>query len=422
LATSLFKDADFMKLWIGQTISVFGAQFSPIAIYFAAKTILNAQPIQFGILAAMQTSPFLIFGLLVGVWADRHRKKRTMIAVNIGRALILAAVPLAWLGGILSMTEFYVVAFATGVLMVFFEIYYQSYLPTLVERSRLVDANSKLQTSQATASGIGPALAGAVISIVSAPLAIFGDVIGYFSSVGFLSSIKKVESLPRGSGRSAWADIREGLAIVAREGRLRSIVGCSATANLFSQAYFAIIVPFMIEDFGFGAFEVGLVLAASAVGGILGAVVSQRIPRRVGVGVTIILGSIIFSLTPIGIYLAAGIYAFPTLAAVMAVIGFASVVYNVSQVSFRQALVSIDLQGRVNATNRTIVWGMLPIGSLLGGILGQAFGYRSAIGIAAVVGSLAIPWVLFSPVRGIREIPTSPEIESPYATAGTGSA
>jgi len=423
LAESLFKHSDFMKLWIGQTISVFGAQFSPIAIQFAALYMLNAQRIQYGILSAAGTVPFLIFGLPVGVWADRYRKKRTMIVANIARAIILASVPLAWLVGVLSMTEFYVVAFVTGVLAVFFEICYQSYLPTLVERSQLVDANSKLQTSQATGGGIGPALAGAVVSVVSAPLAIFGDVVGYICSVGFLSSIKKTESVVlRVAGRSTWADMREGLAIVAKDVRLRSIVGCSATASLFSQAYGAILIPFMVQDFGFGAFEVGLVLSASAVGGILGAAVSQRIPRRIGVGPTIILSAVGFSVIPIGLYFAAGDDAFPVLAVVLSVSSFAAVVYNVSQVSFRQALVSIGLQGRINATNRTIVWGMLPVGGLLGGVLAQVFGYHLAVGICVFAGLLAILWVLFSPVRRIREIPGLPEIESSYAASAPPSA
>lgn len=411
MGQSLLRHPDFMKLWIGESISVFGAQFSPLAIQIAAKNILDAQPIQFGILAFLGTVPFLLFGLPVGVWADRYRRKRTMIFADVGRALILACVPIAWLKGWLSIGEFYAVAFSTGTLTVFFEICYQSYLPTLVERSQLVDANSKLQTSQATAGGVGPALAGAVIQVVSAPLAVFGDVVGYFSSAGFLSWIGRPEGyIANRAGRSAWRDMREGISVVFGDARLRSIAGCTATVNFFSSAWGAIMVPFMIQDFGFGSFEVGLVLAASAIGGILGAMLSQRIPRGIGVGGTIIAGAVLFSLAPLAIYFASGGLALPVLATAMSLSSFAGIIYNVSSVSFRQALVSLSVQGRVNATNRTIVWGTIPIGGLLGGVLGQTFGYHQAIGIAVSLGAFTFLWLVFSPVRRIRVIPELPEI------------
>ena len=419
MARSLYGHPDFMKLWMGQTISVFGAQFSPVAIQYASQKILNAGALQFGVLYAMGTLPFLIFGLPVGVWADRYRRRRTMIYANVGRALILLSVPLAYLTGYLSIEEFYVVAFSTGVLTVFFEICYQSYLPTIVERSELVDANSKLQTSQASASGVGPALAGALIAVVSAPLAILGDVVGYFSSAGFLSSIRKPESvLPKESRGSALTNIREGLSIVAKDPRLRSIAGCTATANLFFSAYFAILVPFEVLSFGFGSIEVGLVYASQGIGGILGALVSKSIPKRIGVGRTILLGSALFTAPAIGLYFASGANALAVLMAVFGTVGFAGVVYNVSQVSFRQALVSINLQGRINATNRTIVWGTIPAGGIIGGVLADALGYRTAVGIAAAFGVLAVVWILMSPVRRIGEIPSAPEIDSQEGAPG----
>jgi len=409
LAEPLLRHGDFMKLWVGETISVFGSQFSPIAIQVAAKNILHAEPIQFGILASLATLPFLVFGLPVGVWADRYRRKRIMIYADIGRALILVSIPLAWLASGLSMEVFYVVAFATGVLTVFFEICYQSYLPTLVERSQLMDANSKLQTSQATAGGIGPSLAGAVITFVSAPLAIFGDVVGYFFSAGFLSWIRKQESVIPKTGGSAWRDVREGLSVVFGDVRLRSIAGCTGMSNLFSATYGAILIPYMIQDFGFDPFRLGLVLSSAAIGGITGAVSSQRIPKRIGVGRTIVVFAALFCVAPIGMYFATADTAPLMIGGSLAVSSFAGIVYNVSQVSYRQALVGLNLQGRLNATMRTIVWGTLPVGGILGGILAQAFGYHAAIGAAVAVGAFSFLWVLFSPVRGIKDIPTSPE-------------
>ncbi|MBI3841210.1 MAG: MFS transporter [Thaumarchaeota archaeon] len=408
---SLFHHPDFMKLWIGESISVVGSQFSPFAITIAAHDILHAQRIEFGILAGLGTLPFLLFGLPVGVWADRYRRKPTMIYADLGRALILLSVPLAWIFGYLSMGLFYVVAFTTGVLTVFFEICYQSYLPSLVERSELVEANGKLQSTQASAGFVGPPLATTMVQIASAPIAILGDVIGYFSSAGFLSSIKKPEeALPRKEGRSALKDIKEGLSVVFGDTRLRSIAGCTATANLFSSAWGAIMIPYMLEDLALAEWQVGIPFVGFAVGGLIGAVLSSRISKKIGVGWTIIVFAVAFGVAPIPIYFATPGLAIPVIAVSSLFASMGSVLYNISQVSFRQALVPMEIQGRMNATMRTIVWGTLPIGGITGGILAQVLGYHTAIGLAIAAGSLAFLFVLFSPVRGIKEIPSGPQL------------
>ncbi|QQG48832.1 MAG: MFS transporter [archaeon] len=412
-APSLFHHYDFMKLWIGESISVFGSQFSPIAILFVATNTLNFQPIQFGILAALGTLAFLVFGLPVGVWADRKRRKRTMIGADVGRAVILLAIPLAAIFGGLSAELLYAVALTTGILTVFFEICYQSYLPTLVERRQLVEANSKLQASAASAQTTGPTLATVVISLISAPAAIVGDVIGYFSSAAFLTSIRRPEVVvPMREGRSALMDIKEGLAVVFGDARLRSIAGSTATANLFSSAWGAILFPYLIRELGLPLVELGVIFSIGAAGGILGAIVASRIAKNIGVGTTVILSAFVFSLLQTPLYFVSSSNAFFLLVPAFFGASLGSVVYNVGQVSFRQALVSVELQGRMNATMRTLVWGTLPIGGLLGGLLGQLYGYHTAIGIAVAGGMLAFLWVLFSPVRGIKDIPNAPLISS----------
>ncbi len=407
---SLFHHADFTKLWVGETISVFGSQFSPIAIQYIATTILVLQPIEFGILGALGTLAFLVFGLPVGVWADRHRRKRTMIVADVGRALILLSIPVAAFSFGLSAELLYVVALTTGTLTVFFEICYQSYLPSLVERRQLVEANSKLQISAATAQTVGPTLSTVVVSFIFAPVAIAGDVVGYFSSAGFLSVIRKPEeALPKREGRSAWRDVKEGLSVVFGDPRLRSIAGCTATANLFSSAWGAILFPYLLREQGLPIIELGVIFSVGASGGILGGVVASRVAKKLGVGVTIIASSFIFSLLQTALYFVTPSNAFILL--VPAIFGGAlgSVIYNVAQVSYRQALVAVNLQGRMNATMRTLVWGTIPVGSFLGGVLGQLLGYHTAVGIAVGGGMLAFVWVLLSPVRGIKEIPSAPE-------------
>ncbi|MGD0477165.1 MAG: MFS transporter [Nitrososphaerales archaeon] len=405
----IYIDSDFLKLWVGESISVFGSQFSPIAIQYAAKIILDAQPIQFGILSALGTLSFLLFGIPVGLYADSHRRKITMIYADVGRALILLSIPVTALLGFLSMNLFYIVAFTTGVLTVFFEICYQSYLPSLVERSKLVVANSRLQTSAATASASGPTVATTLIQIISAPMVIIGDVIGYFSSAAFLSSISKPEPpIARRKDRSAWSDVKEGLSVVFRDSRLRSIAGCTAMSNLFTSAYGAVLIPYLL-GLNVSILVLGPIFSIGAIGGIIGALVSLRLSNRLGIGRSIVVFAFLFSVFQLPIYFATKDTVFLLLAPAFFGTSFGSVVYNVNQVSFRQSLVSTDLQGRMNATMRTLVWGTLPVGGLLGGVLSQAMGYHTAVGIAVAGASLAFLWVVFSPVRGIKEMPTPPD-------------
>lgn len=409
ISASLFRHPDFLKLWTAETISAFGSQFSPIAIQYAATVILSATAIQFGLLSSLATLSFLLFGLPVGVWADRHRRKRTMVFANVGRAALLFTIPLSAFAGYLSMNLFYFVAFFSGTLTVFFDICYQSYLPSLVDRSQLVDANSKLQTSAATAQTFGPALAGIVVQFVSAILAIFGDVIGYFGSAFFLFSIKKQEpTIAARPGRSVWQDVREGLGVVFGERRLRSIAGCTATSNLFSSAYGAILFPYLIRILGFSPFEIGLVFSTGAVGGIVAAIISRKASQFFGVGWSIIIFALVFGVGQVPLYIATRETAFPLLIVSFFITSVGAVIYNVTQVSFRQAIVPIELQGRMNATMRTIVWGTLPIGGLMGGLLAQAFGYHTAIGIGVAGAAVAFLWVLFSPVRQVRDFPSAP--------------
>jgi MFS family permease len=401
----LTKDANFLKFWIGQSISVFGSQFSGLAIPILAYSILNAQPIQFGILGFLGSLAFLLFSLNVGVYVDRHRKRSIMIYADFGRAAMLAIIPAAYLLGFLSVNLLYVFAFLTGLLTVFFEISYQSYIPFLVSRSQLVDANGKLEATRAISSGFGPGLASAVITVVGAPLAVVGDTLGYLSSAVTLLSINKVEEKIEKTARSTWHDLREGLSVVLRERRLWQIAACTSTANLFSSGVFAIIIPYFLQRYHFSYVYIGIVFAVSAVGAILGAVTAARLANRIGVGGAIIFSAFIFGLPTVGIYFASGNLAVLPIGVALFATGFGSTAYNVNQVSYRQALVKREVLGRMNATMRFIVTGSQPIGALVGGILGQALGYQEAIGICVIGLSGAFLWVLFSPIRGVRTMP-----------------
>jgi len=406
-----------MKFWTGQTISVFGSQFSGLAIPYAAQVILHATPLEFGILGSLGNLAFLLFSLPVGVYVDRHRRRRTMIYADLGRASMLAIVPLSAFLGFISMSLFYVVSFVVGLLTVFFEISYQSYIPSLVRHSQLVEANGKLEATRAISTGAGPFIAGIVIGIVTAPVACIADTLGYLSSAGFLSWMRRAEAAIEQSTKSTVNDMREGLRIVLGERRLWQIAACTSTSNMFSGGIFAIAVPYFVQAFGLDSLQIGALFPVSAVGGVVGALVASRIADRIGVGSSIILNAFLFGLPSIGMYLAAGQFAAVPIGLSLFVTGFGAVVYNVNQVSYRQALVPKELQGRMNATMRFIVTGSIPIGALIGGILGQAFGYREAIGICVVGLSVAFLWVFFSPIRHVKAMPTLEEQASPSGRA-----
>ncbi len=429
---SLWRHSNFLKLWTSETISSFGGQFSGLAIPLTAfyylrdlcvvKTGPNACSFEFGILAAMGTFPFLFIGLFVGVWVDWHRRRPILVMTNLGRAALFATIPIFFLAGALGLVGYpllYTVAFLIGILTVFFDVAYQAYLPSLVQRDQLVDANGKLEASRSSAQVTGPSIAGAVIQIISAPIAISLDAISFLGSAFSLSRIDHKESVEQAQERpSVSSDIREGLAVVFGDRRLTSIAGSTGTSNFFSSAMFAIFVLYAVGLLGLTPFTLGLVFSIGSVGALVGVATAAPLARRIGVGPAIVLSIAMSGPGLIGVYLAAQAYSTKLAIGSLAVSGsilvliiaqltlsWSTVVYNVNQVSLRQAIVPLRLQGRLNATMRFLVWGTLPLGGLVGGILGATIGIHNTIGVAAVGGSLAFLWVLLSPVRGLERIP-----------------
>lgn len=395
---------------------------------FVAIPILHATSSELGILQAASTAPFLIFGLLVGVWADRHRRRPIMVVANIGRFILLGSIPVAFLAGRLSLPLLYLVSFLIGVLTVFFDVAYQAYLPSLVQRDQLVEANSKLEASRATATVAGPGIAGFVVGIVTAPFAIALDALSFLGSALSLSKIHQQEEMTaRTHNPSMLSEIREGLAVVFSDRRLRSIAGSTATSNFFSSAIAPVATLYLVDPelaasnlgLGLDSLVFGLIFAVGSVGGLIGALLAGRLAARVGVGYAIIGSMLISGIGLFSFYLATPALAIPllvvggtalTLSVLVLMVGqfatfLSAVVYNINQVSLRQAIVPLRLQGRMNATMRFLVWGTLPFGALVGGILGVIIGIRPTILIMAVGGSLAFLWVLLSPVRSLKEVP-----------------
>jgi MFS family permease len=411
----LVRHPDFLKLWSAETVSQLGSQVSQLAIPFVALGVLNASTFEIALLNVVEMLPFLLIGLVAGVWVDRLRRRPILIAGDLGRAALLATIPIAYALNVLTILQLYLVGAAVGVLTVFFDVAYQSYLPSLVERDQLQEGNAKLEISRAGAQVVGPGLAGVLIGIVRAPFAVALDALSFLGSGLFMLWIRRPEPPPdallaAGAPRPGFrAEMAEGLRWVLGSPYLRSIAACTGSSNLFSSIAFSVMLVFAVRLMGMTAEEIGLAFSVGSLGALLGAVTANRISERVGVGPTIVLFSaiggpptIIFALAPVGT-------AQPILVGLVALVGFlgglASVVYNVAQVSFRQAITPTRLQGRMNATMRWIVWGTMPIGGIIGGLMGTFIGVRETILLGGIGGSLVFLPVLFSPVRRIRTMP-----------------
>jgi MFS family permease len=236
------------------------------------------------------------------------------------------------------------------------------------------------------------------------------DATSFFFSAASLASIRMRETVTKASpGVSILAQIREGLQVVVGDRRLRHIAMCTAWGNFFSNAIFGALLLLLLKELGFVAVTLGLLFSVASLGGVLGAFVSGPIAKRIGVGPAIILGAVLFGAPTLPLSFVTADLALPALSIMLGVGFLGNLIYNINQVSFRQAIVPIRLQGRLNATMRTIVWGTLPVGALTGGFLGGAIGLRNAILLCAVADSVSFLWVLFSPVRDLREMPETAE-------------
>lgn len=403
---TLWRHRDFMKLWVAETISLFGSQFTMLALPLIAAITLQATPTEMGVLSAVETAPFLLIGLFAGVWVDRRRKRPILIAGDIGRALLLISIPLAAIAGMLSIYQLYVVGFLVGICTVFFDVAYQSYLPVLVNRDQLVEGNSKLEVSRSTAQLTGPGLAGLLIQALTAPIAIFLDVLSFIISALCLGLIRPTEPPTAQSTRAPMiAEIREGLGVVFGNRYLRAIAGCTATSNFFGAAGGALLILFATRDLNLTPAAIGIAFGLGNIGGLGGALVAGRLATRIGVGRIIIGAILIGGIGGLPIVFATPTTAIPALIFSSFFMGMGGTIYNINQLSLRQAIVPHRLMGRMNATMRFLVWGTLPLGGLLGGVLGELLGLRAAMIVGGFGGLLSFLWVLASPVRTLTHIP-----------------
>src|SRR2546428_10018233 len=281
---ALWRHSDFMKLWLAQTISVFGDQFTGLAIPLIAALMLQATPGQMGVLTAVERAPFLLIGLFAGVWVDRLPRRPILVTGDLGRAAVLLTIPLAALLGGLRMPHLYAVGLLVGVLTGFFDVAYQAFLPALVGRQQLVEGNSKLEATRSLANLAGPSVAGVVIQALSAPIAIILDALSFVISGGLISRIRGREQAPGGTRASVTAEVREGLRVVFGNRLLRSIAGCTGTSNFFGSALFALYILFMTRSLGLTPAKIGAIFSLGNVAGLLGALSAGRLAAGGGGG------------------------------------------------------------------------------------------------------------------------------------------
>ena len=405
--TSLWRHPDFLKLWAAQTTSVFGSQISVLAIPLVAAVTLESSAADMGILAALSTVPYLLLALVAGVWVDRLRRRPILVAADLGRAFLLLLVPAAALLDVLRIEMLYAIAFLVGLLSLFFDVAYQSFLPSLIGRDRLTEGNSKLQVSQSTALVAGPGLAGVLVQIVAAPAAILVDAFSFLISAYFLGLIRASESrpLPQPERRGMLGEIAEGIRAIRNHSVLRALTVVTGTWNLFANMLTAMFVLYLVRDLAIGPGLLGVIFAGSGVGFLLGAVLANRTAEHFSIGTIIIGAAVIGSLATVAIPLASG----PTwlvvsiLTAAGVVRGLALMHFDINVLTMRQTLTPDHLLGRVTATTRLAVRGVAPIGALIGGVLGELIGLRATLLVAAVGRLLSILWLWYSPLNTITQ-------------------
>jgi MFS family permease len=412
---SLWRNADFLKLWAGQSISLIGSEVTGLALPLTAALILNATPAQMGILGAVQYVPALLLGLFAGVWIDRVRRRPILLFADVGRALLLASIPVAILFGAHSMNYLYGVAFAVGALTVLFSVAYQAYLPTLVEKAHLVEANGRLEASRVFAFIVGSSLAGVLVQLLTAPIAILADAC-FLVSVFTLAIIRTPEPKPVRSAerKHIFAEIGEGLRMTFGHSLLRPIVITSAIFNLFAAILNSLVILYLVRDLHFSPVAIGGMSAVAGVAGLLAALIAGRISRWFGVGWTIVGATLLISggwlMVPLTGSLLGPSIPLVTLGASLGAMG--DVFYNVNAMSVIQAVTPNRLRGRVSASVRFTLWGLQPLGALAGGFIGQTYGLQVALFVSSAGFLSAFLWALFSPIRRLRTHPTPSDEET----------
>lgn len=402
----LLRDPDFRRLWTADALSQLGSRISVLAVPLVAVTTLNASAFEVSLLRTLGMLPYLLFVLQAGAWCDRMRALPVLIAADLGCAVVFGSVPIAAAFGVLTIWWLLAAVTVAGLFSVFFDVSYQTYLPRLLRREDVVEGNAKLQTNLSVAAVAGPGAAGLLIQAFGGPVAILADALSFLWSALWLRRIRVVEPRPAPVAQPHLRrEIAEGLRLVAGQPILRAIALSGTMAGIFQSIQMAVSVVFLSREVHLSPGVIGLLSTTTLLGAVLGAMSARRLGARFGPARTLwvsgLLCGVSFLLFPLtgsgialGFYVAAGFGA-----------SFTIIVLNVHSTSFQQQVTPEGLRGRVNATMRFLHFGVIPLGSLLGGGLATTIGLRAALWVSGV-GMVGMGLCLvFSPLRRLRDLP-----------------
>jgi predicted MFS family arabinose efflux permease len=404
--SSIWQQRSFRNLWLGTTVSAFGSEISGIAIPLTAVLLLGATSAQMGVLRAVGTCPALLFGFVAGVWIDRLRRRPILIVADIGRALLLAMLPLAAIFDSLHLPLLYLIAFTTGTLTIFYDIAYLSFVPSLVCNDDLLEANVKVNFSLSLAGVLGPGIAGLLVQVIAAPFAVALDSLSFLISALFIRGIARDEPpAPTRSQRSVLAEIGAGLRQVYSHPLLRPMAICLALHFFSMSVRIAVYLIYLLRTLQITPGWLGVVLAGYGPGALLGTALTRRLVQRFGMGATVLGGASLNCVAAACIPLTGLIpaLAVPLLFAINVSFGFGIALLGPMD-TLRQVVTAPELRGRMNASFRSVNMILATVGALVGGFLGGIFGLEATL-VVSTLGLAAAALVVFvSPLRRVQNI------------------
>jgi MFS family permease len=406
---SLWHDRAFLKLWAGQSISQLGSQVSFLTLPLIAALMLDATAFEMGVLTAMSSLPALLIGLYAGAIVDRRARQPVLIATDISRACLLTLIPMAWYFDVMTISMLMVVAFAIGICGLFFDLAYQAFLPIVVHHDHLIEGNAKLELSRTAGEIAGPGLAGLLLQLVTAPIALLVDAVSYLSSGLLISSIRTSEPQAARSSQKQHMrqDIREGLSLVMRGGILRTSAAGTIALAFFNAMLEAVFVLYAVRVLGLSPALLGIIFGVGSFGFLVGTALPDRLIQRFGFGAVTGIGLMLIAGSDLLVPLAGDSrwIAVPLLMAAQFVFGIGITLFRVNQSSLRQAVVADEFRGRVASVIHVFAGGAVLLGALIGGGMGEAIGLRETLVLSAVGELIVAMWVLLSPLRSLRMLP-----------------
>jgi MFS family permease len=407
---ALRRNANFVNLWGAATVSTFGSLVTRTALPFTAILLLDASPSDISVLRIAELLPGFLFGLVAGAWVDRLSRKPIMIATDLSRALLVATIPLAVVLGWLGLELLYVIAALVSVLSVFFDVAYQSFLPSLVDNDELVEANSKLSAAMSVAEASAFSSAGWLIQLLTAPVAMLVDALTFIASAGLVARIREPERQAEPSSAesrpSIASDVMEGLRAVWWQPVLRGMVVAGLTQNLAFGLVGTVFLLYVNQEVGFDPGILGMIFAVGGASSFLGAMIAGRLPRF-GIGAVMVASLLLAAIGEAFIPLATAANAVGVLFLVgqQIVADSALTVYDINQVSLQQAIAPAQVLGRINASVRVTEIGAVLLGTVVAGYIGETVGLRQTLWAGVGLSLLAAVVLALSPVRAVRVIP-----------------